>query len=733
MIECRVNQSRGSVSIIGSDIPDGVVILSRANPGERTITLRGGIFSLSTGAFVREDSEVPFGVEVTYQLEDAPTDRIVQQNLMLTPDFTRGMQGWVPGTGRTASTVADGSRYVGSFTGVANPVDIAAPTLVGHVESVPPTGTTYTTYTVTMPTTGGSAVATGDHVLLVHQQMLVAGVYTAPTVTGFTKLAETTAADGNSVLSIWHRTRVGGDSAAITPTFPFNSGGMGTVLWVRGAATGNPVVSGKATSLGSNYLVNPQVTVAKPSLVIGTFASYRTQSAASTPAITGVSAQYVLRANTSVTVTNNRDIAIGTYSESEAGLTDKAIISYGMTDIVASAVGFTVAFENAQTLTSRIIATGKAAPMVAGTKYLLTGRFKFTTPDLWSWQDVYDQGSWQHLKDTKTTWAAVRSSQVTTSSEYAKLFVSITDPTSGLDYAAPVQVITSGTATVNSWVDFSFYFTPTIDIPGTAVVRFFHGTSVREYAISWKLDKIGITPTEGRQQLYWFSGDSSVPANPEDYYFKEDDWLDLSRDSDISWAGAAGNSISVFTGPSKIGTTATCTVLPDYTRTRACEPVHLSDPISPERSLWFSLINISPLSYRARQTMFDVLNRPSVVAVSNTRLWASGTLLLKTDTMVERTIALHIFETGRILYLRNPDPLYPETFWYLAIGDVQEIRPIPNHRHPVRNWSVPFVRVDRPSGLIESASGTTWGDIAVAGLTWRQLLDQNSDWLDVMA
>lgn len=770
-IKCDINQLRGSVTILGSDIPDGTVTLVRNTPGEKPYLLRNGAFALSTKAFVREDSEAPFGVPLRYDLDVIPTNRILQYNLALTPDFTHGLQGWAAGTGRTASTVVDTetSRTVGHFTaGSGATTAVSPPTMIGHANSALPTGLTASSYTITLPTTGAGAVATNDQLVLVHSQLPVAGVYTSPAVPSpFTKLYEsptiTDSAGGSLVdlypsdnlypsdglypsdelylsaeakglvVSVWRATRLAGAANTVTVTFPAGSGGIGTLMWIRGvSATLAPAV-GELDRSTLNMNTAPGMTISRPALVIGAFAGL--QGVTATPpgasSVTGgASFLWSIAANSSATVLTNRNITITGGTVPDAGVVPPVSLYYGLNAKLLAGVGIQIAFMVDQSLVNRTIATGKAAVLTAGVKYLLTGRFKFTTPDLWLWQDVKDQGTWQHLTDTKASWNAVRSSAVTVSTNYLRLFASIWDPTAGTDYIAPVQLISVGTPAVNTWTDFSFYFTPAVDIPTTAQIRLLHGSNIREAAVTWMFDQIGITAVSDRQTVYWFSGDSNPPSSPEDYYFAQDDWIDRSRDSSMSWSGTAGNSVSVFTGPSKIGFFTVCYIEADVPSPYVCDPVHLSDPISPQRSLWSSLLRIEPLTHAARQTLHQIIDRPDKIAVSQTRNWPSGTLTVKTDTWQERLVALSLFETGRIIYLRNPDPNYPENNWYLAIGDVTETRTFPDHRRHGRTWTIPFTRVARPSGLIESSSAQTWAEVMTD--TWDTVRQQNANWLDVL-
>ena len=50
------------------------------------------------------------------------------------------------------------------------------------------------------------------------------------------------------------------------------------------------------------------------------------------------------------------------------------------------------------------------AALTPSTTYQINGTVRFQTPDVWTWQDVKDFGTWQQLKTAKATWADVRSS-----------------------------------------------------------------------------------------------------------------------------------------------------------------------------------------------------------------------------------------------------------------------------------------------------------------------------------
>jgi hypothetical protein len=116
-----------------------------------------------------------------------------------------------------------------------------------------------------------------------------------------------------------------------------------------------------------------------------------------------------------------------------------------------------------------------------------------------------------------------------------------------------------------------------------------------------------------------------------------------------------------------------------------------------------------------------VLGRPAQIAVRQVRSWPAGEMRLMTYTESQAEVAERLFSTGRILYWRNPDARFPENGWYVAVGNTASGRVGAGVAwSPERLWSVPFVKVERPEGLISAASGVSWGAVK-AGYTWSEL------------
>jgi len=355
----------------------------------------------------------------------------------------------------------------------------------------------------------------------------------------------------------------------------------------------------------------------------------------------------------------------------------------------------------------------------------------YDSPDLWLWQDVKDAGTWGTIKG-KGTWQQVKSSSSEAANQaFTSVWASVIGPT-GTEIVAPFQVLGATVAKGSTWLDFSFRVTLPQNAPSGSQLVLSHGQVQREFAATWWLSTLLVTPAAEYDDggVYYFDGDSPVPFNSAQYLVPGFNWEDASGDASMTWNGTANNSVSTFTGPSVITAVDTITLgIPADGQVTACEPILLSDPVVPQLGLWFGLLKIGPLSFASRGELYATLGRGSQIAVSQRRGWAEGELTLLTNTLAEASIAERLFESGRILFLRNPDPRYPETDWYLHIGTTSSDRLGADQRRPERAWTVPFVRVERPVGLIAASTAISWGRVKDSGVTWGDL--RRSDWLDV--
>lgn len=729
MITCEPFNDIGVMRVSGT-MPNGDVTVVREVAGQVDVPLRGGIFALTSGALDLDDTEAPLGVPITYRVSvsSIPDEsRVIQQNMLLTPTFTHGQQGWLPGTGRTMTLESDATAHsatvahvTGNGSGVAA---AAAPTYVGHVDS---TVFTNASYTLTPPTTGGTAIATNDWMVLVHQQ--VSSVAAPATPAGWTLIEDLTV--GTLRQLTWTRKRLAGDTG-YTVTVTSGALAIGSLLWVRGATQDEMVQAPTITGNGSRSTLTTGITsVLGSRLTVSLFSA--DTSVASNPPVSGSVAGATWR-YTDGSGTNPRSLTVGTDSATDGGNTGPVTTTYDTT--VTSGIATSLSFQAAGSVTNRIIATFKSDLLVAAaTPYLLTGRFRFVTGGLTKWSEIKTIGTWQQVKTAKATWLAARGSSSTTDPNYTNLFLSIVNPATGAYYVAPVQVYVAAESRLDQWTDFSVLFSTPVDIPATAVIRLMHGSQLKEYAIDWYLDEFGITPGDqyvNHDTLYWFDGDTPPPTGSEGRLDPVGNWQATVNDASITWAGAAGNSTSLYQSASAMVGTTTCVLDTWISDVFPCEPVLLSDPINSTISMWTGLIHVDTLTHPSKQAIHQIINRAAAVAISQVRGWETGSLQLLTLTIPQRNELVSMVGSGRVLLLRNPIPDYPENNWYLALGDITEERPIPNQRLPERLWTVPFVRVERPTGIIEASVSATWQSVSDVG-TWGQVKTDRDSWLGVL-
>lgn len=758
MITCEPRVDQGLMRILGG-APNGNAIITREVEGQSPVLLRGGARVVSTGGVAMDDTEAPLGVKLTYRVAvsglSAP-DRIVQQNLALTPTFTHGVQGWLTGSaaGRSlvieADTTAHSAQvghFIGSTAGTAPP---AAPTLVGHVDSPMFTNANYS---LQAPITGGAAsdtysntyadsygpvapgaIATNDWLLLVHQQLAAAAASApVPVGTGVWSLIDDTT-NGTLRQMIWAMKRTANDQAGnlgVQVTVANGANAIGTLLWIRGATQDQIIKSPVTIAPGyRDYLATPSASITRPHLTLS-FMSAAMGPLGVVPtsgSVTGGTLQYVRSG-----VGDPRTLTVVSDTGAQASDTQQTVVDYD--DLVTAGVAVQLSLQAPASLTNRIIARGKLAALPhVPQPYLLTGRLRFNSIDLNSWQDIKTFGTWQQVRTAKTTWLDVRGSSSQTNDEFLSLFAAIVDPATGSDYITPARIYNISGSRLNTWIDFSALFNTSAAIPATAELRLFHGTNVREYATDIWLDEVGVTPGAqffGHPTLHWFDGDTPLPPATASYPYPG--WIEDSDDASIAWTGAVGNSVSVFTGPSALHATTSCQLdQSDSARILPCEPVLISDPVNVTLAIWMGLIAIDALRHPAKMTVHQIINRAAPVVISQVRGWETGTLTLMTMNRAQREQVLNVIRSGRVVLLRNPIPDYPENNWFLALGDITEDRPIPNQRVTVREWTVPFVRVERPAGLIEAASGRSWQQVRDLG-TWDTIRNTQQDWLAALA
>jgi len=409
------------------------------------------------------------------------------------------------------------------------------------------------------------------------------------------------------------------------------------------------------------------------------------------------------------------------------------------------------------TLGARTMVTVSASKVAVKRGYRITGEARVNFHDVNLWVDVRDnpRRTWANVKSEFPSWNDISQGKAN-QDQVGSLWIAVLNPANGANIIAPVKVLSIAANTQSEWFGFSLDFNmPSGNVPSTVWVRLYHGTDLREYSADWDLGRFGMQDkayiTENTP--YWFSGDTPTPAaplpTPTEMKWPGTNFRAWKQDADIIWegpaqgstGGTAGNATSLFYGPSQIYADTTCQIeVPSADMGDSiynCTPILLNDPVYPQLGEWFGLIEISDLAYAARQDVYSILLRSPQIVISDVRNWATGTLSLLTTTLEQRKMVLALFQTGRTLLFRNPEILMPEGgsegSWYIAVGTVSESRPYRDHRKPHRMWQVPFVKVEKPVGLINAASqqGQTWQQVKDKFDTWALVERLNESWMEV--
>jgi hypothetical protein len=134
----------------------------------------------------------------------------------------------------------------------------------------------------------------------------------------------------------------------------------------------------------------------------------------------------------------------------------------------------------------------------------------------------------------------------------------------------------------------------------------------------------------------------------------------------------------------------------------------------------------------ANAATFNINNQANPVVVSKTRSSVTSTLTLVSRTFPDRDRLIALLEPGSPLLFQAPDE-YALPDRYLSIGADTISRVLPDHRIPLRVFSLPHAVVSSPGGPMQGTVGARWADtctryatwtlVTAAGLTWTQVLD----------
>ena len=107
--------------------------------------------------------------------------------------------------------------------------------------------------------------------------------------------------------------------------------------------------------------------------------------------------------------------------------------------------------------------------------------------------------------------------------------------------------------------------------------------------------------------------------------------------------------------------------------------------------------SFSDLAYDSKSEAIRPYGRPDPVVVTDVRGWATGTLVLITETEAELTWMRNLLATGRIIGFRAHTAATGITGdIYLHVGKVQEQRIVRRAAAPQRRWSLDVTQVQPP-------------------------------------
>lgn len=161
-------------------------------------------------------------------------------------------------------------------------------------------------------------------------------------------------------------------------------------------------------------------------------------------------------------------------------------------------------------------------------------------------------------------------------------------------------------------------------------------------------------------------------------------------------------------------------LLQDYNPDPACVPT---------QGIFFG--NMSDETYATNSGVFVAVNADTPIAVSRNRLKAASTLTVVSRTFMDRDALEQLHAPGSVTFLRGP-AMYGVKDRYMLAGDVDEARPVSDHKVQPRAISIPHVTTARPWGPSQGVCGTRVQDLCdtystlaaleASGLTWADLL-----------
>jgi hypothetical protein len=134
----------------------------------------------------------------------------------------------------------------------------------------------------------------------------------------------------------------------------------------------------------------------------------------------------------------------------------------------------------------------------------------------------------------------------------------------------------------------------------------------------------------------------------------------------------------------------------------------------------------------ARAGVFYPMNRATAAVVTDgRRKRPESSFVVSTQTEAEFDAIESLIDDAGVLLLNVPPHLGLKIrSAYIAVLDIDEVRPSDIGEDLLRDWVMPYVEVARPTG--GAAASWTWADVMATYATWQDVLDANRTWADLL-
>lgn len=154
------------------------------------------------------------------------------------------------------------------------------------------------------------------------------------------------------------------------------------------------------------------------------------------------------------------------------------------------------------------------------------------------------------------------------------------------------------------------------------------------------------------------------------------------------------------------------------------EQTWIKDPLEPGRNMPIEVERMPEYTYDSRSGVFEVVNRPDPVVVTEVRSSAKGDLVLHTNDQAERDRFHLLTSPGHVLLLQDSQRSGVGNM-YLAVLGLKEQR-IADHRdETARRWVLSYVETRAPAGENPSAF-VTYADLAALFPSYQAIADSGA-------